>query len=59
MDELVDRFGYVSVADLKDLLGRPGNYTDNKYGWHNIASAAPYRTRDGRWGIKLPKATII
>ena len=55
MDDLIDAYGMVSVADLYDLVGVQGNYTDNKYGWTNLRNAEVRRTRDG-YLIKLPKA---
>lgn len=55
MDELVATYGLVSVADLYDLVGITGNYTDNKYGWTDIRSASVVRVRDG-YMLKLPKA---
>lgn len=55
MDELISTYGLVSVADLYDLVGVTGNYTDNKYGWTDIRSASVIRVRDG-YMIKLPKA---
>jgi hypothetical protein len=55
MDELIIAYGIVSVADLYDLVGITGNYTDNKYGWTDIRSASVVRTRDG-YLLKLPKA---
>lgn len=55
MDDLIDAYGMVSVADLYDLVGVTGNYTDNKYGWTNLRNAEVRRTRDG-YLIKLPKA---
>ena len=55
MDDLIDAYGMVSVADLYDLVGVSGNYTDNKYGWTNLRNAEVRRTRDG-YLIKLPKA---
>lgn len=58
MDELVEQYGVVSVADLYDLVGITGNYTDNKYGWTNIRNAEPIRVRDG-YLLKLPKVTTI
>lgn len=58
MDEIIDMYGRVSVADLYDLVGITGNYTDNNYGWTNLASAEPIRVRDG-YIIKLPKAMPI
>ena len=47
MDDLIDAYGMVSVADLYDLVGVSGNYTDNKYGWTNLRNAEVRRTRDG------------
>ena len=55
MDELISTYGVVSIADLYDLVGVTGNYTDNKYGWTDIRSAQVVRIRDG-YLIKLPKA---
>lgn len=58
MDELIDTYGAVSVADLYDLVGITCNYTDNKYGWTNIRNAEPIRVRNG-YMLKLPKAIPI
>lgn len=55
MDELMETYGMVSVADFYDLVGVSCNYTDNKYGWTNIRNAEVVRVRDG-YKIKLPKA---
>lgn len=57
MEDLIDTYKIVSVADLYDLVGISGNYTDNKYGWSNLRSA---RVESLRYGdgyiLKLPKA---
>lgn len=58
MDELIDSYGIVSVADFYDLCGITGNYTDNKYGWTDIRSAQVVRVRDG-YKIKLPRALAL
>ena len=58
MDELMDTYGLVRVADLYDLVGITGNYTDNKYGWTNIRNADIVRVRDG-YMIKMPRAVPI
>lgn len=58
MEELIANYGVVSVADLYDLVGITGSYTNNKYGWSDIRSAAVIRARDG-YIIKLPKALSI
>ena len=54
MEDLIDTYAVVSVADLYDLVGISGNYTDNKYGWTNLRTAGIERTRDG-YLIVLPK----
>ena len=58
MDEILDRYGMVSVADFYDLVGVQGRYTDNKYGWTDLRNASVIRVRDG-YIIKLPKALSI
>lgn len=58
MDEILDTYGVVSVADLYDLVGISGSHTDNKYGWTNLRNAEPIRVRDG-YLLKLPKACPI
>lgn len=55
LDELVDKYGLASVADLNELVGISGEYTDNKYGWTDVRNAMVVRTRDG-YLIKMPKA---
>ena len=58
MDELLDTYNVVSVADLYDLVGISCSYTDNKYGWTNLRNAEVIRVRDGDF-LKLPKAGPI
>lgn len=58
MSELIDVYGHVTVADLYDLVGVTGNYTDNKYGWMNIRNAEVIRVRDG-YMLKLPKVLPV
>lgn len=59
MDELIDTYGFVTVADLYDLVGKTCNYTDNKYGWTNLSSAEPVRVRGGDYMLRLPRAVVI
>ena len=58
MCELLDIYKTVTVADLKDLVGVTPIYTDNKYGWTNLATAEVIRVRDG-YMLKLPRAIPI
>lgn len=58
MEDLIDTYGMVSVADLYDLIGISCDYTANKYGWTNVRNAEVVRTRDG-YMLKMPKALPI
>ena len=58
MDEIMEEYEIVRVADLYDLVGVTGEHTDNKYGWTNIRNAEVERVRDG-YRIKMPRALPI
>lgn len=58
MRELVSRFDAVSVADLFDMTGHVGNYTDNKYGWTDLSDARIERVSDG-YIIRLPRPIVL
>lgn len=58
MDELIDTYGMVTVADLCDLVGISCEYTDNKYGWTNLRNARTVRVRDG-YMLDLPKVILL
>lgn len=58
MDELMEEYSIVRVADLYDLVGITGEYTDNNYGWTNIRNAKIERVRDG-YKINMPRALPI
>ena len=59
MDEVIDAYGTVSVADLYDMCELTAPYTSNKYGWSNIQTAEVARLRDGGYVLKLPRALPI
>ena len=60
MEEIIDRYGFVTVADMYEMadpnLTTP--YTSAKYGWTSLRNAEAVRGRDG-WTLKLPKAMPI
>ena len=58
MDDVIDRYGFVTVADMYDMAGLTEPYTANKYGWTNIRTAEAVRMRDG-YILKLPKPMPI
>lgn len=59
MNEIIDIYKIVRVADFYDLVGVTGNFTDNRYGWSDISSAECIRVRGGGWMIKMPRALPI
>ena len=56
MDEVIDRYDFVTVADMYDMADLTAPYTANKYGWDNLRNAEVIRERGGGYIIKLPKA---
>lgn len=58
MDEIMDTYRLVRVADLYDLVGVTAPPTANAYGWTNIRNAEVVRVRDG-YMIKMPRAVPI
>lgn len=58
LDDLIERYGFVSVADLCSAVGMPFNFTAQKFGWNNIRSARIQNVHGG-WLIKMPKAEAL
>lgn len=59
MQEIIDQFGVVSVADLYDLADVTiDNTTASNYGWKSIASAKSVATPDG-WILSLSKPIYL
>ena len=59
MEDTIARYGFVTVADLYDALGKDThNHCLNKYGWTNLSNAGYRRVRDG-YLLELPKAMPI
>lgn len=58
MDDIIDEYGAVSIADFNDLVGVTGKYTDNKYGWEDLRDASVVRVRDG-YMIRFPRVKVL
>ena len=58
MGDIIERFKYVTVADLYDMVDKVPPFTANKYGWTSIRNADVVRDRDG-YRLKLPRAMQI
>jgi hypothetical protein len=52
--DIVSKYEMATVADLYDLVGITGNYTDEKWGWVDLRGAGVNRIRSG-YLLDLPK----
>lgn len=52
--DLVSKYESATVADLYDLVGVTGSYTDDKWGWFDLRGADVTRVRHG-YLLDLPK----
>lgn len=59
MNNVIERYGFVTVADMYDIADITHPYTSAKYGWTNISTATISRCMNGKYIIKLPKARPI
>lgn len=56
MDDMIERYRFVSVLDLYDICGLDSPpYTSDKYGWSDLRTARVVPVRDG-YILKLPRA---
>ena len=58
MQATIGRYGFVTIADLYDMVDLPAPYTSQKYGWMDVSGAEATRVRDG-YMLKLPRAVPI
>ena len=58
MQAAIGKYGFVTVADLYDMVDQPAPYTSQKYGWMDVSSAEVMRVR-GDYKLKLPRAVPI
>lgn len=59
LEDIIDTYKVATVADLHDLVGITGEYTDENYGWTNLGRAEVVRCRDGGYMLKLPRALAV
>ena len=58
MNDIIDTYEVVSVADLNELVGLPTSYMDNKWGWIYLGDVQVRQIREG-FLIDLPSAEPI
>lgn len=52
--DVVSRYETATVADLYEMVGVTGNYTDDKWGWSDLRGASVQRVRNG-YLLDLPR----
>lgn len=58
MKDILEEYGFITVADMCDMADLPAPYTSNKYGWTNLSNAEVVRVRMG-YKISLQKPTLL
>lgn len=56
--EIINEYGFVTVADMYDLAGLDAPYTGQKYGWMDLKEAKIIRVRQG-YELVLPEIIPI
>lgn len=56
--DIIKDYGMVSVADLYEMVGIPGAFTDHSWGWFDLGNASVRRVRDG-YMLVLPKVESL
>lgn len=59
MHHVIHSYGFVTVGEMYDMVGRTAPFTANNYGWTNINNAEVDRVYGGGYIIKLPRAMPI
>ncbi len=58
LTEGIETFGIITVADLYDLAGITGSFTDRKYGWTDLRDSRVRRVSDG-YLLDLPNTVQV
>lgn len=56
--DLLSKYEMATVADLYELVGVTGEYTDEKYGWTDLHGSSITRIREG-YLLNLPKPDVV
>lgn len=59
MRQRIAQFDVVTVSDLYDYVGITGNWTDNKYGWYDLAGSTIDRAGREGYLLTLPKPELL
>lgn len=56
--ELIEQYGNAKVTNLYSLVGISSDFTDQKYGWTNLARAGVIQIREG-YLLDLPRPEVL
>lgn len=59
LDDNIQQFDIVSVADYYELSDVGSKFTDHQFGWTDLRSAQIVAGRNNKWYIKLPRPVAI
>lgn len=55
---LIDEYGMASVTEFYELMGEDWEFTEQKWGWYNIATSSVSRISQG-YVINLPRPVVL
>ena len=58
LNERIEDYDVVTVAEFFDMAGVDGEFTDNRYGWDNLRNAKVRQVRRG-YMIELPRPIAL
>lgn len=58
MQDIIDKYGMVTLADVNEMIGETGAYTDEKWGWALLPGADIIQNREGFLLILPPVEAI-
>jgi len=58
MNDIIDNYDAVSVADLNELIGEPISHVDNKWGWTRLGNVRIQQIREG-YLLDLPPVEAL
>lgn len=59
MQEILNQYQIVSVADYLELSGRSSSHTDYNYGWTNLYGTRILKDRSGGYYLELPRPMAL
>ena len=58
LEDLLDEYGVITVADVSTQVGRTPRGVDNRWGWKSVRDFDSIRTSDG-WILSVPRPRYL